>query len=125
MEASGDTQVALQATQSTTYTKAEVDKSLVVKANQSTTYTKIEVDTALALKANQSTTHSITQVDNLLAQKQPFITSSTNLTIGRLTTQTHVITPVLRATHIESSHVANSGNYSITHQVWSIRYNDV
>ncbi|MFM7988717.1 MAG: hypothetical protein ACKPKO_56330, partial [Candidatus Fonsibacter sp.] len=61
-----DTQVALKANQSTTYTKTEVDTAVGLKANQSTTYTKTEVDTTLTLKANQSTTYTKTRVDNIL-----------------------------------------------------------
>ena len=37
---------------------AYVDTQLALKANQSTTYTKTEVDTALTLEANQATTYT-------------------------------------------------------------------
>ena len=45
----------------------------------------------------------------MLAHKQPTITSSTNLTMGSLTAQTNVSTPVVRTTYIQFSDVANSG----------------
>ena len=40
----------IEASQATTYSKTEVDKSLPVKSNQSTTYSKTEVDNNLFLK---------------------------------------------------------------------------
>lgn len=49
-----NTQLALKANQSTTYTKTETDTLLTSKANQSTTYTKTEVDTALSGKVSQA-----------------------------------------------------------------------
>ena len=77
-----DTQLALKANQSTTYTKAEVGTNLALKANQTTTYTKTEVDsivsptsdktyvdTQLALNANQPTTYTKTDVDSLVSPK--------------------------------------------------------
>ena len=90
-----NTQLALKANQSTTYTKTETDTLLTAKANQSTTYTKTEVDTALAgkvsqayfdmfesetetdiialesampTKADKATTYTKTEVDGLLPQ---------------------------------------------------------
>ena len=66
-----DAQLLLQANQSTTYTKTEVDAALANKASTAdmtaalaltadklTTYTISQVDTALALKANQVTTYT-------------------------------------------------------------------
>ncbi|MFM7988445.1 MAG: hypothetical protein ACKPKO_54945, partial [Candidatus Fonsibacter sp.] len=92
-----------KASQSTIYTKADVDTALSLKPDR--TY----VDAQLALNANQSTTYTITQVNNILARKQPTITSSTNLTMGSITAQTNVVTPVVRTTDIDFSDVANSG----------------
>ncbi|MFM7986054.1 MAG: hypothetical protein ACKPKO_42745, partial [Candidatus Fonsibacter sp.] len=74
--------LGLKASQSSTYTKTEVDglvspksdktyvdAQLALKANQLTTYTKTEVDTSLGLKANQSSTYTKTEVDGLVSPK--------------------------------------------------------
>ncbi|MFM7984721.1 MAG: hypothetical protein ACKPKO_35900, partial [Candidatus Fonsibacter sp.] len=58
---------------------------------------------------NKTQTYSNTEIVTQLDTKQNLITPSTNLTIGSLTAQTNVITPVLRTTNIEFSDVANSG----------------
>ena len=63
------TQLNSRASQSTTYTKTEVNNTLALKANQATTYSKTEVDTNVLSEATQATTYSKTEVDNSLLLK--------------------------------------------------------
>ncbi|MFM7983546.1 MAG: hypothetical protein ACKPKO_29890, partial [Candidatus Fonsibacter sp.] len=93
--------------------KTYVDTQLALKANQSTTYTKTEVDTALAKKVNQTdleaSYYTKSQTYTKLDTKQNLITTSTTLTLSALVAQTNVNTPTIRTTNIEFSDVASSG----------------
>ena len=93
--------------------KTYVDTQLALKANQSTTYTKTEVDTELAKKVNQTDLeanyYTKSQTDTKLDAKQNLITTSSTLTLSTLIAQTNVNTPTIRTTNIEFSDVANSG----------------
>ena len=65
--------------------KTYVDTQLALKANQSTTYTKTEVDTELAKKVNQTdleaSYYTKSQTDTKLDAKQNLITTSSTLTL--------------------------------------------
>ncbi|MFM7984627.1 MAG: hypothetical protein ACKPKO_35420, partial [Candidatus Fonsibacter sp.] len=119
----------LQANQSTTYTKTEVDTELAKKANTTDMNValalksdKTYVDTQLALNANQQTTYTKTALDTELAKKvhqtdleasyytksqtytkldakQNMITTSSTLTLLTLVAQTNVKTPTRRTTN--------------------------
>ena len=74
-----DTNLALKADKTTTYTKTETDTSLTLKANLAYVDTNLAlksnityVDTNLALKADKSTTYTKTDIDTSLGLKSKY-----------------------------------------------------
>ncbi|MFM7984430.1 MAG: hypothetical protein ACKPKO_34405 [Candidatus Fonsibacter sp.] len=88
-----------------TYNQTEIYNKLALKLNASVIanyYDRACIDTSIANYYNKSQTYSDTEIDKILDNKHNLITPSTNLTLRSLTTQTNVITPVLRTTNIDS-----------------------
>ncbi|MFM7978156.1 MAG: hypothetical protein ACKPKO_02475, partial [Candidatus Fonsibacter sp.] len=94
-----DTLIATYDLKTETYNQTEIYNKLALTLNASVIanyYDKSCIDTLIANYYTNTQTYSNTEIDTKLDTKQNLITPSTNLTLGSLTAQTNIITPIFK-----------------------------